>query len=420
MIISSVQCQTPDAKTPDKTTGNANDEQNMGDTSTIQTSDPNLSTEAPDSEEVSSMNSLASESTSAAPDTSAISSTEISLSSSSTAAPDIGVISSPQTSVSDPTTAPKTGDLATSTAGDPNANTPKVATTAGDVSSTEMSNSDETSTVAPDTKTKPSAQPSETGHSTGSIAHESGNDTVSTSANTNRSNTSTTNTPDAVSSTSKTPQLTPAKDGNRTGEDEVPTEHECTKVGRFSHPTSCTKYYYCWDNSGWPFEFTCPEHRAFDPVTQHCVINYGVCAMAPKCETDKQVIPNPDDKWTFFQCKIDRDDSNGFELHCKACAQDREYDEQLGYCKLTSTTGEMVVDSDELIDEVACGETGLFIDYEDDTKFYECVVQSVAKGILKPVHHKCPIYHVFSMHERRCVPLSMLARLNETYKMNNH
>lgn len=156
------------------------------------------------------------------------------------------------------------------------------------------------------------------------------------------------------------------------------------------------------------------------PVTQHCVVNYGVCALAPKCANDKQIIPNPDDKWTFFQCKINRDDSNEFELHCKTCADDREYDDKLGYCKLTSVNGEMVLDSDELTDEVACGETGLFIDYEDDTKYYECVVQSVAKGILKPVHHKCPIYHVFSMQERRCVPLSMLAREKRYARTHTH
>lgn len=159
-------------------------------------------------------------------------------------------------------------------------------------------------------------------------------------------------------------------------------------------------------------EFTCHDHKAFDAATQKCVVNYGVCPLAPKCANDKQIMTNPDDKWTFFQCRINYNNTNEFELHCKPCADDREYDDNLGYCKLTSADGEMVLDSDEMTDEVTCTETGLFIDHDDDTKYFECVVRSVAKGILKPVHHKCPIFNVFSTHERRCVPLDELVKMN--------
>lgn len=147
-------------------------------------------------------------------------------------------------------------------------------------------------------------------------------------------------------------------------------------------------------------------------VSQHCVINYGVCASAPKCDHDKEIKPNPDNKWTFFQCKLDQDNANGFKLHCIPCDDDREYDDKLGYCKLPSVNGELVADANQLTDGKTCSESGLFIDYDDDTRYYECVVESVAKGILKAIRYKCPIYHVFSMQDRKCVPLSILTKLN--------
>lgn len=159
------------------------------------------------------------------------------------------------------------------------------------------------------------------------------------------------------------------------------SSQECKKVGRFAHPSSCTKYYFCWQNFGTPYEFNCPEHRAFDPISQHCVVNYGVCAIAPKCNNDKQIITNPDDKWSFFECFLKQNETNAFELHCKRCADDRQYDDKLGYCKVASANGEMTLDSDESTDDSMCGETGLLIDYEDDTKYYECVVKSVTKGL---------------------------------------
>lgn len=188
------------------------------------------------------------------------------------------------------------------------------------------------------------------------------------------------------------------------------SEVECKNLGRFAHPSSCTKYYFCWDDSGWPREFKCPEHKAFDPISQRCVINYGVCAYAPKCKHHKQTIPNPDNRWSFFECFLKENKSNDFELRYIACADDRVYDDKFGYCKFLSANDERIVDSDEFIDDSICDKAGVFLDYEDDTRFYECVVKNVASGLLKAVHHKCPMYHIFSMHDRICIPLSLIAK----------
>lgn len=286
-------------------------------------------------------------------------------------------------------------------------------------SSPQTSGSDQ-STVVVDTNDASSTQISGLDHSTGSPIIDSANDNIASSAKINDSNTSNANKPDKItdSGTNDMPNLD-AKNGHQMDEVEKPSSFECKKVGRFPHPSSCTKYHYCWDINSWSSEFTCTEYRAFDPVTQQCVVNYGVCALVPKCNNDKQIIPNPDDKWSFFVCKINEFESNEIELLRIPCANYREYDEKLGYCKLTSVIGDMVLDSDEKLDSnVACDETGLFIDYEDDTKYFECVVKSVSKGILKPIHHKCPTYHVFSMLDKKCVPLSTLSKFNPTQTTN--
>lgn len=254
------------------------------------------------------------------------------------------------------------------------------------------------STIAPE---KDSSQNSKTDQSTVST------DTVA-DASTKNSNPGSGN---AASTTTTIDNADISSQNSSDGADNsVVNPLECKKVGRFAHPSSCTKYYYCWLNTGLAHEFNCPEHRAFDPISQHCVENFGVCSAAPKCNNDKEIITNPDNKWSFFECILKQNESNEFELHCKPCADDREYDDKLGYCKVASVNGEMLLDSDEFTDDSICGETGLFIDYEDDTKYYECVVRSVARGILKAIHHKCPMFHVFSMNERKCVALSILAK----------
>lgn len=298
-------------------------------------------------------------------------------------------------------------------------NQPTVAADKSNASTTQSSASDRL-TVTENTSDASVAQNADSNHSTESPTIDSGNDKAPTSAKINGSDTSKPNIPQEISDSTPATNGTANKDADaqnvhHTDKVEEPTGHVCKKVGRFPHPTSCTKFYYCWDNDSMAHEFTCAKHRAFDPVSQLCVVNYGVCAIAPKCNDDKQIIPNPEDKWTFFECKVDQFNPNEFELHCRYCANYREFDEKLGYCKLTSVNGEMELDSDEFVDSnVQCGETGLMIDYEDDTKYYECVVWSVSEGILKPIRHKCPIYHVFSMLDGKCVPLSMLSKLNTT------
>lgn len=180
------------------------------------------------------------------------------------------------------------------------------------------------------------------------------------------------------------------------------SDYKCERVGRFANPTSCTKYYYCWNDIGLAYEFTCPEHKAFDPVNQLCVANYGVCAIASKCKENKQIMINPENKWTFFECILLENDTAEFNMLCRPCAEAREFDVELGYCKLIS--GSLTLESDEM----ECTEIGLHIDYEDETKYFDCVVKSVARGILKSVHHKCPRLHLFSFKEKKCVPISKL------------
>lgn len=84
---------------------------------------------------------------------------------------------------------------------------------------------------------------------------------------------------------------------------------------------------------------------------------------------------NPENKWTFFECVLTESDSDEFDLLCKSCADAREFDERLGYCKLTIEDFPYLLDSDESTDRVNCTQTGLHIDYDDETKYFDCVVE---------------------------------------------
>lgn len=186
-------------------------------------------------------------------------------------------------------------------------------------------------------------------------------------------------------------------------------EFKCDSVGRFACSHSCEKYYFCWDTTGDHAVFECPHHRAFDPITQLCVHNFAVCAAAPKCEVDRQVSPNPDDKTTFFECKLeenddeDEDSTETFEVRKHDCADGREFDANLGYCAIVpQDDGSSDENSGEKQD---CTEAGIFIDFSNESRYYECTVKSVSKGKLKLHHHKCPKYHVFSMEDKKCIPL---------------
>lgn len=177
----------------------------------------------------------------------------------------------------------------------------------------------------------------------------------------------------------------------------------CQSVGRFVHPDSCEKYYFCWDSVGTYAEFSCSHSHAFDPLTKTCVQNYAICESAPKCQVDREIITIEDDKSTFFECKWHSDGLIGaFELRKHECLKGREYDPEVGFCKLPAADDDVPTDS-EPSDKFVCQERGIFIDFKDETKYIECIVKSVEKGILKTVHRKCPKKQVFSFEDMRCV-----------------
>lgn len=190
---------------------------------------------------------------------------------------------------------------------------------------------------------------------------------------------------------------------------------ECDRVGRFSHPNSCEKYYFCWDTIHDYEVFKCPHHKAFDPKTQRCVHNFAACAAAPKCQNDRQLLPNPFDKSSYFQCSLISSDERAniyysdieYRLYKKICARRGEFDVELGYCKLTV---EMEDDSEEdngKSNKVECTEAGIFIDHTDDSRYYECIAKSVSYA---RIHQTCPRDHVFSMADKRCIKLDTVEK----------
>lgn len=194
-----------------------------------------------------------------------------------------------------------------------------------------------------------------------------------------------------------------AVDPNRT------TEFKCERVGRFANPTSCEKYYFCWDAVHDHAVFTCPYFEAFNPKTQHCEVDFSVCATAPKCQFDRQLLPNREDNSTYFECRInDFSNENGtdnqYRLYKEHCDYGNEFNADLGYCKLTADHDD---DSEENDDngkpnKVECNEAGVFIDHSDESRYYECIVKTVTYAKL---HQTCPYYHVFSMADKRCIKL---------------
>lgn len=178
------------------------------------------------------------------------------------------------------------------------------------------------------------------------------------------------------------------------------TAFKCDNIGRFSYSGSCEKYYFCWNIGGDYAVFTCPRKKAFDPVTRHCVHNFAVCAVAPKCNFDKHVLPNPIDKSTFFVCKF-RYSSKKFVLRKQDCAEGREFDAKLGYCKSKFHVLDDDISSDsddDSFENVECEKPGIFADYHhsNECKYYECIVKSVSKGTFKLIRHKCSD-HMFNV-----------------------
>lgn len=204
--------------------------------------------------------------------------------------------------------------------------------------------------------------------------------------------------------------------GSEEEENETPTldgpsEFQCGRVGRFAHPNSCEKYYYCWDSINAHAEFTCPFDQAFNPKAQHCEHDFSVCDIAPKCEVDGQLLPNREDNSTYFECRFwtskknsDEDESaNKYRLYKEHCFNG-EFNEDLGYCKLTAED-EDEDDSSESGDstnKVECNEAGVFIDRSDESRYYECLPKNVTYA---KIHQTCPDNYVFSMADKRCVKL---------------
>lgn len=169
------------------------------------------------------------------------------------------------------------------------------------------------------------------------------------------------------------------------------TAFRCDNVGRFAHPGSCEKYYFCWDIGGPHAVFTCPHKKAFDPMTRFCIYNFAVCAAAPKCNFNKHILPNPNDKSTFFVCKF-RFQSKKFVLRKHDCAAGREFDAELGYCKskFHILDDDISSDGDSVsFEHVECEKPGIFIDYyhPNESKYYECIVKSVSSGTFKLIRH---------------------------------
>lgn len=167
-------------------------------------------------------------------------------------------------------------------------------------------------------------------------------------------------------------------------------DFHCDNIGRFAHPDNCEKYYFCWDIDGIYAIFICPHKKAFDPVTQRCVYDFAACAVAPKCSVDKRILPNLNDKSTFFACKF-RHLSKQFVLRKRNCADGREFNADLGYCESKILDDNISTDNSDSSEIMECEKPGVFIDYSQSNRFacYECKVKSVSKGTFKLMRHKC-------------------------------
>lgn len=178
---------------------------------------------------------------------------------------------------------------------------------------------------------------------------------------------------------------------------------KCDDIGRFAHPNDCEKYYFCFNRNETHIVFTCPNHLAFDSVTQRCVHNFAVCATVSKCTHDKRILPNANDKSTYFECKF-RHLSQHFVLRKRNCAAGREFDAELGYCKSKYLNDDFPSDNSNSFEDSECEQVGIFTDYSNDFGYFECVVKSVSNGTLQLIRHSCPAFHVFVATKKQCVP----------------
>lgn len=199
---------------------------------------------------------------------------------------------------------------------------------------------------------------------------------------------------DEVTSTSNTLQTT--------SEPPTPSEFKCPGYGRYPYPNSCSNYYYCWDDTNYAV-FSC--HKAFNPQSRMCGEDFSTCALAPTCETDGQVLPFPGEKTAFFECRKKNNHPGEEELRKQDCAHGREFDAELGYCKISAGYEWLAPPSDESSEQFECHGVGIFIDFASETRYIECTVKNVAKGTFKKKHCKCPKNMVFNWELKGCVPL---------------
>lgn len=191
-----------------------------------------------------------------------------------------------------------------------------------------------------------------------------------------------------------------------------PPEFKCKRVGRFAHPSSCEKYYFCWDAVHDHAVFTCPYFEAFNPKTQRCEMDFAVCDIAPKCQFDLQMLPNPEDNSTYFECRIthssdenESEDRNQYRLYMEHCGYRGLFDAKLGYCKLTAEHADDSLENDENDEsknKMECKDAGIFIDHSDESRYFECIVKNVT---YTKIHQICPHRYVFSMADKRCIKL---------------
>lgn len=184
---------------------------------------------------------------------------------------------------------------------------------------------------------------------------------------------------------------------------EAPEGFTCEHVGRFEYPNSCTSYYYCWDTEHAFAVFHCP--KAFDPVSKHCVEYFNGCSLAPTCETDRSVFSYPGDKTAYFECRSNKKAGIiTFQVEREYCSKGREFNPNLGYCELIETSG--IELNHEPADHFVCDKVGIFIDFANESRYYECVVKNVSKGELKAISRKCPKYTMFSGESNTCIPIA--------------
>lgn len=188
---------------------------------------------------------------------------------------------------------------------------------------------------------------------------------------------------------------------------EQPTsEFECKSIGRIPNPNNCHEYYFCWHTPG-PFHLFSCRSRVFDAKTKECVRDWAACSSTPKCQKLGDIMVNPTDKNSYFKCYQNKNSNDSMQLvvHKKKCAYNYVFDMNLGFCKAPHQETEAISAENEDDKEFECTSVGVFIDFSDETKYFECILTDVSNGILKKVQENCPKRHVFSFRDKKCIPL---------------